>query len=335
MTSFFTKHQAYTTVINGLDTSTNSHDPGRRNIWSGRLADGNPTFCAMVAACRAPEVPMAFLSHGGYDFTAGLVPPTRAENGDFDVLTKIARPNAIDGKPASPYHDAQILGVIRNARSKRLEAQRAAQRLPRIEQAMGTLYTARLGQDNLENLLDHLDSLANEDANPIVRQGRLALAAYKAGLCVSANLTISGFDTHDNHDAKQGAALQKLFDGVDTLLTEAAAAGLQDKVVVMISSDFARTPNYNGGNGKDHWPYTSMIVLGAGVPSRVVGATTMSQNALRVNPDTLDVLPDDDSSGVRIEPAHVHAGLRKLAAIDDHALAKQYPVMKPDLGIFS
>ena len=40
---------------------------------------------------------------------------------------------------------------------------------------------------------------------------------------------------------------------------------MDDQIVVVVGSEFARTPGYNGGNGKDHWPITSMIVMANGI----------------------------------------------------------------------
>ena len=44
-------------------------------------------------------------------------------------------------------------------------------------------------------------------------------------------------------------------------------------VVVVVASDFGRT-RYNGDGGKDHWPITSMMMMGAGISGgRVIGQT--------------------------------------------------------------
>ena len=56
--------------------------------------------------------------------------------------------------------------------------------------------------------------------------------------------------------------MQRLLEGVDFLMEEIERQGLTDKVIVMIGSDFARTPWYNDGNGKDHWSITSMMLMG-------------------------------------------------------------------------
>jgi uncharacterized protein (DUF1501 family) len=44
--------------------------------------------------------------------------------------------------------------------------------------------------------------------------------------------------------------------------------------LVVVLSEMGRTPKLNNESGKDHWPVTSALLLGAGVRGgRVIGAT--------------------------------------------------------------
>ena len=48
---------------------------------------------------------------------------------------------------------------------------------------------------------------------------------------------------------------------------------LADETTVVVQSEMGRTPQLNATNGKDHWPYTSLMMLGPGLTTdRVVGA---------------------------------------------------------------
>ena len=85
-----------------------------------------------------------------------------------------------------------------------------------------------------------------------------------------------------------------------------------------------RTPNYNAGNGKDHWSIGSAMFLGRGIKgNRVVGATDEKQFAVPLDPKTLKL---DKAKGVRVRPEHVHEALREFAGIADHALSKKFPL---------
>ena len=55
---------------------------------------------------------------------------------------------------------------------------------------------------------------------------------------------------------------------------------IREQLVVVVQSEMGRTPNYNAGNGKDHWSIGSALFLGRGIKgNRVVGATDDKQFA--------------------------------------------------------
>ncbi len=62
----FEKYRDYIMVINGIDAQTNSHSADVTNTWSGRLSEGYPTVTALAASIYGPELPMGFVSGGGY-----------------------------------------------------------------------------------------------------------------------------------------------------------------------------------------------------------------------------------------------------------------------------
>ncbi|MEP5763751.1 MAG: DUF1501 domain-containing protein [Halieaceae bacterium] len=91
--------------------------------------------------------------------------------------------------------------------------------------------------------------------------------------------------------------------------------GIADRITLVIGSDFGRTPFYNSGAGKDHWPVGSVIVMekNAAWGDRVVGSTDNIQNARKINPGTLQ----RDESGTIIYPKHVRKALRGYLGLAD------------------
>jgi len=316
---FFEKYASRLMVINGIDTQTNSHDVGTRITWSGSLIENRPAFAALVAAHHGSTLPMGFISNGGYDVTAGVVAVTRV--GDQNVIQRVAYPNTIDpiyDQNQTPFHQLDVADKIRAAREKRHEAYLAKQQLPRLQHAMSTLYTARFGQNDLKKLSQYLpppDMLGQG----LIRQVNFALAAYQAGICVSANLSIGGFDTHGNNDQQQFDRLADILQAIDYLMVEAEKRGVGDKVIVMAGSDFGRTPGYNTDDGKDHWNITSMLLMGAGIPGgKLVGKTTDRHGPVKLDPATLQ----ESAGGIALKPGHIHRALRKLAGIDQSEVLK-------------
>jgi len=319
---FFEAHYNRTLVINGIDMSTNGHEQGRRYSFSGKLAEGHPALAALIAAKAGPALPMAFISNGGYDVTNGIIAPTRADS--VDTLPKIAFSNKINANGDAQFHSDYAMDRIRQAAQNRLERQQQKIALPHVRSAMSTLHTARVGEQELRDVLQYLPD--NINGNSLQDQASVALASFRAGLGVSVNMRMGGFDTHGNHDARHFPRLADLLRGVDFIWQKAEEMNIADKVIVVVGSDFGRTPGYNGNNGKDHWSVNSMMVMsepGNGIPTNtVIGKTTDGHKPMKVNPQTLQ----PDENGVRIKPEHIHSALRKLAGIEQDSFSLQFPL---------
>jgi hypothetical protein len=113
-------------------------------------------------------------------------------------------------------------------------------------------------------------------------QGNLAAQLLSMGISrtVMMNHGGSGWDTHTNNDATQSQSWESLFGGLldmaDRFSTTPGQNGgsLLDETVIVVMSEMGRTPALNGNEGKDHWPYTSALVMGPGLQGgRVIGAT--------------------------------------------------------------
>ncbi|MDB0051888.1 DUF1501 domain-containing protein, partial [Gammaproteobacteria bacterium] len=122
------------------------------------------------------------------------------------------------------------------------------------------------------------------------------------------------FDTHSNHDATHEKYLSDALSGIDYLWELAEKTGIADNLVVIVSSDFGRTPYYNLDGGKDHWPIGSTMIMekNAGYTNRVVGQTDEIQNALRINPSSLAV---DNFEGIYLNTAHIQLALREYLGL--------------------
>lgn len=325
--AFFTAHASKTMVLNGVDMATNSHEAGRRNMASGRLGEGYPNLAALVAGVSAPHLPMSFLTFGGYDRTQGVVAPTR--DGNQNRLSELAFPDRLNptDELSATYHQPVAKDIINAAREARAEAIMAKEKLPRVDAAIGAMMTARLGSEQLQLLQEVLPA---PDANGDFRAVQLMMAAYKAGIAVAGNIDKGGFDTHDDHDNRHRPRMTELITLVDRIWQEAELQGIADKVVVMVGSDFGRTPNYNGDSGKDHWPVSSMLLMGQGVPGGVtVGASDDGHNPRMLDPSTLQPT-DDIDAGIRLQPRHVHKAVRRLMGVDGSAQDAAFPIAIPE-----
>jgi hypothetical protein len=116
--------------------------------------------------------------------------------------------------------------------------------------------------------------------------------------------------------------------GIAYFVRRAEELGIRDKLVVIIQSEMGRTPNYNKGNGKDHWSIGSIMFMGQGIAgNRVIGATDGGQFAVPLNPATLQL---EKEKGIRVRPEHLHIALREAAGIAEHPMAKKFPLVIPE-----
>jgi len=348
---FITKHGSRISVVNGIDTTTNNHDVGTRTTWSGSTQEGAPAFAALVAglAVESIPVPLAFLSTGGYDSTGGVVPLTRV--GNLGAVQKLAYPNVLDPNNAMSdlYHTPTTASRIAAAQSARIQSLRDRQTLHTLRTSMNSLYLARQGDDGLAALgeqlrttqlvkIDDIPDLAPitnrgqvDDLERLMQGAQVAALAFKAGVAVSANIGIGGFDTHSGNDAGQTAQALQILRALDYIFGMLDQMGLSDKTYVVVGSDFGRTPYYNDQDGKDHWNITSMLFAGPKIPGgRAVGYTDDAFKPLTVNKSSLQ----PDAGGIRIETGHVHLALRKIAGITGTAIDKAFPIAGDALPIF-
>lgn len=331
--AFFEKYQGRLRVVNGIDTATNNHDIGTRAAGSGQNTDGYPSFGALVAATLGREKALAYVSKGGYDATQGLVATTRLSANSYAQIAYPFESNTTT--PGSePYHTVATQNRIRDAQKARLTSLTASQHLPRVKSALAALESSRREDTTLSTLTLPTPILLPNglgDEQGVLQQIQLCLAAFAAGLGVSASIGLGGFDTHANHDSNQVRQLAKLLYAIDYLWETATPLGLTDKITLMVTGDFGRGPSFNTTNGKDHWPVTSSLFMGRGITPAVIGSTDPGQRPVAVNRSTLA----PDPNGVRITPAHVHQALRTLAGIDSSANAAAFPLaggLLPILG---
>ena len=343
--AFFDKYHRRMLVINGVDAQTNSHTTGVLHNWSGRISEGYPTTTALLAARNGAGLAMPYLSFGGFSKTAGVTVYTRLD--DPEVVQNIARPNMGEGRrDRRPYFglaDWETLTKHRDARLARLAA--APNLMPRAARNRA-LYLAALQPDALAglslfaDLIPGKDQLAREEGgmghhSSLKRQAQLTVLAFRAGVAVSADLVLGGFDTHDDHDARHGWLLGNLTDSVDYLWEYAEQHGVADRMVVVMGSDFARTNHYNDDDGKDHWPYGSFIVMekNQSWTNRVVGETDELHFARKIDPVTLE---RDDTRGTLIYPRHVHKALRRFFGIENATASQLFPFGNTeDLPLFA
>lgn len=338
--AFFGRYYRDMLVINGIDAQTNSHTTGVLHNWSGRNSEGYPTLTALFAAANQRDLPMPYLNFGGFAATAGVVDVTRI--GRMSVLHDLVRPNLAESSGNRYVEDSDWERIAAMHRAG-LAARSAAPTTLEASALQQRAYADALERSQaIEAFADVLPPVSEvqgaryigSNTSTLHQQMQVALLAFRAGVALAADVFEPGFDTHEDHDVRHALALANVTDAIDFFWQYAEALGLADRLVLVVGSDFGRTPHYNAGGGKDHWPIGSMLVMCRNVPftNRVVGLTDAAHNALKIDPVSLQ---EDAADGVTLYPAHVHKALRRVLRIEAAGVTQLFPfATTPDVALF-
>lgn len=128
------------------------------------------------------------------------------------------------------------------------------------------------------------------------RQFLLARRLIESG-CGFVTIQNPGWDMHaDGNNPGIETGMEMLGRPVDQALSvfleDLADRGLSDRVLVILTGDFGRTPKVNTRGGRDHWPALSTLALaGGGLKlGQAIGQSTPKLDAPASTPVTLDNL---------------------------------------------
>lgn len=320
-------HQAC--VINGLEVPSITHDRCIRLIFTGGTTVDADDFASTLAA-RSDDgllLPYTVLSGPTFNSRFGSAVVRVGENGQLPALIDGSILDQSDVPVVAPDRASSALveAFLQEQAEARLSLGRGGQ-LGRIDARFAeTLSQASSLQDRVSDL-----DLSSEDPTS---QCLTALDLFEAGHSRCALVQHLGqwdqsWDTHASN-AGQSAHFRLYFETLNAVLeslAERTAVGggpLADEVTVVCISEMGRFPKLNSQAGKDHWTFTSAMLVGAGVRGgQVVGRFE----------DDLTGAPVDLSSGEVAESgeimtsAHLGATLLAMGDVDPAEFLDEPPV---------
>ncbi len=149
-----------------------------------------------------------------------------------------------------------------------------------------------------------------------------ALAAQAIKLDMTRVVTLQFATSFDDHDGTwatdQPADQEAAFDAIARLYEDLATTPcpedpnvmLSERTVIVLGSDFARTPLLNGTQGRDHWPTNACAFLGGMPAGVVIGASThYGMESQKIDPITGLAVPPETPGAVALNPGHFMASL--------------------------
>jgi hypothetical protein len=104
-------------------------------------------------------------------------------------------------------------------------------------------------------------------------------------------LTYGGWDMHSQITRGMKNQVPALDQGLTALIKDLDRTGLLSTTLVMVSSEFGRTPKINKDAGRDHWPKVfSVMLAGGGIKGGMIWGAS---NATASEPESDPVSPED------------------------------------------
>ena len=281
------------TIIRSMAHGEAAHERGTHNMFTGYKpspALEYPSMGAVVAhelgvrnslppyVC-VPNVPNEFANSGylssAYGPFAIGADPSRA---DFKVRD-LNLPGGVDDKRFSRRRS--LLETVDN-HFRELEKSDALDSMDAFYQHAYSLISSQEAREAF-NLKAEPEALRQKyGMNQPGQRMLLARRLVEAGTRF-VSLTAGGWDHHDNIKNAMSRTLPPVDQALATLISDLDERGLLDSTLVMVTSEFGRTPKINATGGRDHWPRVFSVALAGGGTHR--GMVYGSSDALGAEPE--------------------------------------------------
>jgi hypothetical protein len=318
------------TIIRSMTHGEAAHERGTHNMFTGYRpspAIKFPSFGSIISHEQgsrnnlppyvvvpnvfAPEQNSGYMSSAYGPFALGSDP---ADKG-FNVRDLLA-PKDIDAKRFDRRRT--LLGAV-DEHFRTIEKSDSLTAMDSFYQAAYGLISSQKAREAF-NLNAEPDKLRDEyGRNTAGQRFLLARRLVESGVrMVSVNY--GGWDHHSNiKSAFEGQAPN--FDvAFARLIRDLEDRGMLERTLVMVSSEFGRTPKINSTNGRDHYPRVFSVALAGGGVKK--GHIYGSSDALGGEPDTNPVGPEDLAKtmyrliGINAEKRIIADGVRPIDIVN-------------------
>jgi hypothetical protein len=316
---FFERYHSRSLILNGMLVPSVAHGACARLMMTGTTNDGASDWAAILAGqTDEAALPQLVLSGPSYPGQYGTSVTRAGTSGQLEALLNgsVVEWSDMQTKaPAVRAEDRMDSYMLRRATAAVEGAQ-----LPQAK-ALYESYAASLDRAvDLKDLQGIIDWNASGD---LTSQGNLVARLLRLGLCrcVMMHHGGRGWDTHTDNDTTQSQSWESLFSGLLDMTDRLASlpgrstSSLLDETVIVVLSEMGRTPQLNDQDGKDHWPYTSAMVVGPGITgSRVIGATDEFYYGKTIDPDSGELW--EGAGSIELSTSSFGATLLNLAGVD-------------------
>ncbi len=281
------------TVCHSMTHGEAAHERGTHNMFTGYRPSPALMYPSMGSVVSHEFGPKNNLP------PYVCIPSVPNEFAQSGYLSSAYGPFALGSDPANAgfkVQDLSLPGGIDDARfaKRRTILSAVDDHFSKLEKsddlaAMDTFYQRAYSLISSQQAREAFNIAAEKDAlrdeygrNEAGQRMLLARRLVEAGTRF-VTLTYGGWDHHDNVKGNMEAQMPKFDQAYARLIRDLDERGLLDSTLVMVSSEFGRTPKINATAGRDHWPKVFSVVLAGGGIKR--GSVYGSSDAIAAEPE--------------------------------------------------
>ena len=273
------KQMHHMAIVRSMSTREADHMRGRYYMHTGYVPNPNvehPSYGAVISHELADQVPNLeippFVSVGGGSVGPGFLGMTWSpfvvdSNGNVRNLEM-----GVD--PARLAQRMEMLATIEKRFIGERRGASADDHAKVLDKTVKLMTSPQM--DAFKVMKEPKDIQEKYGASGFGRGCLMARRLVEAGVPF-VEVDLGGWDNHANiFPTLQDQKLPMLDQAMSALVADLADRGMLDDTVVMWMGEFSRTPNINGGGGRDHWARSWSVVVGGGGFKRgvVVGETS-------------------------------------------------------------
>lgn len=325
------------TVCRSMTHGEAAHERGTHNMFTGYRPSPAITYPSMGSVVSHEFGPRNNLP----PYVA--IPNVVTNYALSGYLSSAYAPFSLGSDPANPGFRVQDLALPNGVDDKRFTTRRtmldavnahfAAKEKSDNLAAMDTFYQRAYSLISSEQARAAFDINA-EPANIRDEYGRHAAGQrmLMARRLVAAGvrfvtLHYGGWDMHSNIRDGMRGQLPQFDQAFAALIRDLDRTGLLDSTLVMVSSEFGRTPKINATAGRDHWPKVFSVVLAGGGIKK--GFVYGSSDATATEPEDDPLTVEDFATtvyhclGINADKELMAPGARPIEIVDGGTVRKE------------
>lgn len=289
------------TIIRSMTHGEAAHERGTHNMFTGYRpspAIKFPSFGSVISHEQGSRNNLP-----PYVAVPNMVAPEQGTG----YMSSAYGPFALGSDPADKNFQVRDLLVPKGITEQRYDRRRSLlgivdEHFKSVEKsdavgAMDSFYQAAYGLVSSQKAREAFDMSKEPDKlrdeygrNQAGQRLLLARRLVEAGVrMVSVNY--GGWDHHSNIKSAFERSGPELDKALARLITDLDDRGLLKRTLVLVSSEFGRTPKINGTNGRDHWPRVFSVAMAGGGTKE--GYIHGASDPLGGEPDRDAVGPED------------------------------------------